>query len=183
MAISGARRAGQAGGSLPSYDQPQGLGRVCVCPHLRPEGEESRPYARLRVRSPTPLVGSGWVFALQDGLLNGIVRITGWSAKGRLTPKAGAQKNQSGPYRASDCAGSHVSSLLPATPLLPEMADTVDRTSVAYPRSRALLATCAVAWATHKRCERLSSTERKSLHSMPHTCGSHRSVSSALGRT
>ena len=77
MAISGARRAGQAGGSLPSYDQPQGLGRVCVCPHLRPEGEESRPYARLRVRSPTPLVGSGWVFALQDGLLNGIVRITG----------------------------------------------------------------------------------------------------------
>ena len=30
MAISGARRAGQAGGSLPSYDQPQGLGRVCM---------------------------------------------------------------------------------------------------------------------------------------------------------
>ena len=30
---------------------------------------------------------------------------------------------------------------------------------------------------------RLSSSERKSLHSMPHTCGSHRSVSSALGRT
>jgi hypothetical protein len=54
MAISGARRAGQAGGSLPSYDQPQGLGRVCVCPHLRPEGEESRPYARLGVRSPAP---------------------------------------------------------------------------------------------------------------------------------
>ena len=66
MAISGARRAGQAGGSLPSYDQPQGLGRVCVCPHPRPEGEESRPYARLRVRSPAPrrfrvgLCPAGW---------------------------------------------------------------------------------------------------------------------------
>jgi hypothetical protein len=97
MAISGARRAGQAGGSLPSYDQPQGLGRVCVCPHLRPEGEESRPYARLRVRSPTPLVGSGWVFALQDGLLNGIVRITGWSARAVSHPKQEPRKIRAAP--------------------------------------------------------------------------------------
>jgi hypothetical protein len=46
------------------------------------------------------------------------------------------KKNQSGPYRAINCArATHASSRLPATQLLWEMAHTVDRTSVEYPRS------------------------------------------------
>src|SRR6188472_1907333 len=69
--------------------------------------------------------------------LNRVVCTTAWSGKGRLRPEVGAHKNQSGPCRAIDCArGTHVSSWLPVTLLLPEIAHTVDRTSVEYSRSR-----------------------------------------------
>ena len=140
MAISGARRSGQAGGSLPSRGQPR-LELSCKCPHPPPEGEESRPYARLGVRSAAPhrfRVGpcpAGWSsqpYRARHRL----------KQQSRLRPETEAQKNQSDPCRAIDCArATHVSSLLPATLSLPviahtEIAHTVDRTSVKYPRSR-----------------------------------------------
>src|SRR3546814_18935138 len=57
LRISAARCSGlrldcQVEESLPSHGQPQGSGLSCKCPHLRPEGEESRPYAQLGARSP-----------------------------------------------------------------------------------------------------------------------------------
>src|SRR4029077_17489551 len=51
---SGLRLDCQVDGSLPYRGQPQGSGLSCKCPHLRPEGEESCPYARLGARPPAP---------------------------------------------------------------------------------------------------------------------------------
>ena len=75
-----------------------------------------------------------WVFALRDALLNRVVRITGRSSKSRPRHQAEAQKNQCGPHRAINCARvTHLSSELPAIPVLSEIPRTADRTSVEYP--------------------------------------------------
>jgi hypothetical protein len=140
--ISAAPRSGlhpdyQVRGSPPSHDQPRGLGLSCKCPHLQPEGEKSRLYTRLVARSAFPHRFWAGPCPAERSLRTGER-----SGKGCLRPEGGAQKNQSGPCGAINCAhATHVSSLLPATLLLPVIAHMVDRTSVEYPRCREKRAT------------------------------------------
>jgi hypothetical protein len=78
---------------------------------------------------PLLVIGSGWVLALRDGLLNRIVRTPLEAARAVSGLKQEPRKIRAAPAVAINCArATHVSSMLPATLLLPEMAHTVGRT-------------------------------------------------------
>jgi hypothetical protein len=116
-----------------------------LIPHRR--GEESRPLCSAggAVRCSSLIPGG----SLPCGMVFSTVSCAPplEAARAVSGPKQEPRKNQSDPCRAINCArATHVSSLLPATLLLPviahtvivhtEIAHTVDRTSVDYPRSR-----------------------------------------------
>ena len=131
---SGLRLDCRVEGSLPSYDQAQGSGLSCRCPHLRPEGEVSLPYARLGARSPAPrrfrvgLCPAGW--SSQPHLA--CPRLTRQKSSQALSRSP--EKSACGPRRAINYARvTHVSSELPPIPVLLEIPPPVDRTWVAHP--------------------------------------------------